>query len=126
MSPLDGLDFVRLVRTGNDSPNKFVPIVMLTGHTETHRVMEARDCGVNEFLAKPNSARGLYARIRQIIDNPRPFIQTSRYFGPDRRRRQITNYQGPDRRAGGQAGAGEAEPASGGLSQAEVEALLKG
>ena len=126
MSPLDGLDFVRLVRSGNDSPNRFVPIIMLTGHTETHRVMEARDCGINEFLAKPISARGLYARIRQIIDNPRPFIQTARYFGPDRRRKQITNYQGPDRRAAGQTAGGEAETSGGGLSQAEVEALLKG
>jgi two-component system chemotaxis response regulator CheY len=34
MSPLDGLDFVRLVRTGGDSSNPFVPIMMLTGHTE--------------------------------------------------------------------------------------------
>lgn len=57
MSPLDGLDFVRMVRTGSDSPNPFVPIIMLTGHTEMNRVMEARDSGVHEFLAKPISAK---------------------------------------------------------------------
>ena len=38
MQPLDGLDFVRLVRTGKDSPNPYVPIIMLTGYTEMNRV----------------------------------------------------------------------------------------
>lgn len=31
MEPLDGLDVVRLVRTARDSPNPFVPIIMMTG-----------------------------------------------------------------------------------------------
>jgi two-component system chemotaxis response regulator CheY len=45
MQPLDGLDFVRLVRTGSDSPNPFVPIIMLSGHTEMRKTMQARDAG---------------------------------------------------------------------------------
>ncbi len=121
MSPLDGLDFVRLVRTGNDSPNPFVPIIMLTGHTEMHRVLEARDAGVHEFLAKPISAKSLYTRIRMIIDKPRSFIRTNTYFGPDRRRRQVP-FRGKDRRKDG-GGAGDEE---GGLTQEEVAALLNG
>ena len=86
MQPLDGLDFVRLVRTGSDSPNPYVPIIMLTGHTEMSKVMNARDAGVNEFLAKPLSATALYARIQKIITHPREFVKTRIYFGPDRRR----------------------------------------
>jgi DNA-binding response OmpR family regulator len=124
MSPLDGLDFVRLVRTGKDSPNPFVPIIMLTGHTEMHRVIEARDAGVHEFLAKPISAKGLFSRIRSIIERPRPFIRAGLYFGPDRRRRQI-DWKGPERRKAG-AGVSAAAEEEGGLSQAEVEALLNG
>jgi len=85
MSPLDGMDFVRLVRTGKDSPNPFIPIIMLTGHTEMHRVLDARDAGVNEFLAKPISAKSLLARIRSIIENPRPFVRSGGYFGPQKR-----------------------------------------
>ncbi len=98
MSPLDGLDFVRMVRTGSDSPNPFVPIIMLTGHTEMHRVLEARDSGVHEFLAKPVSATKLYSRIRRIIENPRPFVRAGLYFGPDRRRQESLAYNGPERR----------------------------
>lgn len=86
MEPLDGLDFVRLVRTANDSPNPYVPIIMVTGFTETSRVEEARDAGVNEFLAKPISIKGLTLRIIEVIERPRPFIRTKSFFGPDRRR----------------------------------------
>lgn len=78
MSPLDGLDFVRLVRTGKDSPNPFAAIIMLTGHTEMHRVVEARDAGVHEFLAKrfrpeaciPAFAPSSSARARSFAPPP--------------------------------------------------------
>jgi len=124
MEPLDGIDFTKMVRTASDSPNPFVPIIMLTGHTEMNRVLEARDSGVHEFLAKPISVKGLYSRIRSIIERPRPFIRSGPYFGPDRRRRDNPAYMGGERRkadtSGGEDGGG-AE-----LSQEEVEALLNG
>ena len=101
MSPLDGMDFVRMVRTGSDSPNPFVPIIMLTGYTEMNRVTEARDSGVHEFLAKPISAKKLYGRIKSIIEHPRSFVRVGLYFGPDRRRRANPNYNGAERRKGG-------------------------
>ena len=133
MEPLDGIDFTKLVRTGSDSPNPFVPIIMLTGHTEMNRVMEARDSGVHEFLAKPISAKKLYSRIRTIIDRPRAFVRTGSYFGPDRRRKENPNYNGPERRKAGTGavpGGPTGEPADGGgdgeLSQDEVNALLNG
>lgn len=87
MEPLDGLDFTRLMRTASDSPNPFLPIIMLTGHTERFRVIEARDAGINEFLAKPVTPLGVYSRIRAIIENPRSFIKVGAYMGPDRRRK---------------------------------------
>lgn len=98
MQPLDGIEFVRLIRTGRDSPNQYVPIIMLTGHTETARVMEARDAGVTEFLAKPVSAKKLYSRIKSIIETPRPFLKAGHFFGPDRRRRQMASHKGGERR----------------------------
>jgi len=92
MEPLDGLDFVRLVRTAKDSPNPYVPIIMLTGYSEYRQVCDARDAGVTEFLTKPISVTALYQRFASIIDNPRPFIRTTSFFGPDRRRQ---NYGPP-------------------------------
>jgi two-component system chemotaxis response regulator CheY len=89
MEPLDGLEFVRLLRTAKDSPNPYVPIIMLSGFTEYRRITEARDAGINEFLAKPISAKSIYQRVAAIIDNPRPFIRLKSFFGPDRRRQNM-------------------------------------
>jgi DNA-binding response OmpR family regulator len=112
MEPLDGYDFTRLVRTASDSPNPFVPIIMLTGHTELFRVMQARDAGVTEFLSKPVSSSTLWKRIISVIDHPRVFIRSPHYVGPDRRRRAKGAYSGPERRGGAGKPSAPAESAS--------------
>jgi two-component system, chemotaxis family, chemotaxis protein CheY len=98
MQPLDGIDFVRLLRNSPDSPNPHVPVVMITGHSTLRRVSEARDVGVTEFLGKPITARGVIERITRVIDHPRAFVRSSDYFGPDRRRRTDPDFTGPYRR----------------------------
>ena len=60
MAPLDGLEFVRRVRFGIHRPNPYLPIIMLTGHSEAERVRKARDAGVNDFLAKPVTGEAVY------------------------------------------------------------------
>src|SRR5262249_19726350 len=60
MKPMDGLEFTRFIRNDPLSPNAFVPIIMITGHTEKHRVEAARDAGVTELLAKPITAGNLF------------------------------------------------------------------
>lgn len=106
MEPVNGLDFVERVRKGKDSPDPFVPIIAVTGFTEQYRVMVARDAGVNEVLAKPISAKELATRIQAVIENPRPFVRTKTYFGPDRRRKREdqTFYDGVERRRGNLGG----------------------
>lgn len=100
MAPLDGIDFVNLLRNSPDSPGPFTPVIMITGHSTMRRVAEARDAGVNEFLAKPVTARGVIHRINLLIEHPRQFIRCADYFGPDRRRRQDPAFTGPYRRQG--------------------------
>ncbi|HEY0299759.1 MAG TPA: response regulator, partial [Rhizomicrobium sp.] len=46
MTPVDGIAFVREVRNSQSSPNPYIPIIMVTGHTERHRIEAARDAGV--------------------------------------------------------------------------------
>ncbi len=98
MKPVDGITFAREVRTSEKSANPFVPIIMITGHTEKHRVEAARDAGITEFLAKPITAHSLFSRIAEIIERPRAFVRCEHYFGPDRRRKVTDNYSGPWRR----------------------------
>ncbi|HWC63703.1 MAG TPA: response regulator [Rhizomicrobium sp.] len=98
MKPMDGLEFTKTVRTAESSPNPFVPIIMLTGHTEKHRVEAARDAGVTEFLAKPITATSLFSRLAEVVERPRAFVRCDAYFGPDRRRKTLDSYGGPWRR----------------------------
>ena len=98
MKPMDGLEFTHTVRHSERSPNPFVPIIMITGHTEKHRVEAARDAGVTEFLAKPITAASLFSRLAEIVERPRAFVRTEAYFGPDRRRKIADHYAGPWRR----------------------------
>jgi DNA-binding response OmpR family regulator len=98
MEPVDGVEFTRRVRQSKDSPNAYLPIIMVTGHTERPRIMAARDAGVTEILAKPINAQSLMLRIAEVVGKPRPFVRAGDYFGPDRRRHNVKNYQGPWRR----------------------------
>jgi two-component system, chemotaxis family, chemotaxis protein CheY len=124
MQPLDGIDFARLVRNSADSPNPYVAILMMTGHSDYGTVTTVRDAGVNEFLAKPISLKSLSQRIIHIIEKPRPFVKTRRYFGPDRRRQQIP-FKGPERRKSVPEIAAPAAPA-GPLSNEDIDALMNG
>ncbi len=99
MAPRDGLYLSRKIRTDPKSPNKFVPIILMTGFSEKQRVISARDEGVTEFLVKPFNTRDLYRRMYKIIEAPRQYVTSSEYFGPDRRRKRKDHYDGPKRRS---------------------------
>ena len=98
MEAMSGLDFIQLIRTNPNTPNPFVPVIMLTGHTSLDHVRQARDAGVNEFIAKPVSVKTMMSRLVAVIEHPRPYVRTGGYFGPCRRRRGADEYRGPERR----------------------------
>jgi two-component system, chemotaxis family, chemotaxis protein CheY len=101
MPILDGIELTQMIRKPGANANPYVPIILLTGHSERSRVLRARDAGVTDFLAKPISAKSLYQRIVNVVTSPRPFIKSRDYFGPDRRRSQsASSYSGPERRKG--------------------------
>lgn len=93
MPILNGIEVTRMVRNLDSSPNPFIPIIMITAHAERDRVLKARDSGVTEFLCKPLSAKALHDRILNVVANPRPFVRSKGYFGPDHRRNGHSNNQ---------------------------------
>lgn len=97
MQPIDGIAFTRMAR--REGPNPYVPILMMTAHTEMSRVAAARDAGVSGFIKKPISAKVLLERISSLLTDGRMFVRTDAFFGPDRRRGQHPDYAGPFRRA---------------------------
>lgn len=98
LEPVSGLAFVDLIRTSTKSPNSYVPIIMLSAYSDEERIMLARDHGVTEFLAKPFTVDIVLKRLETVIENPRSFVRTGSYFGPDRRRLSSLDYAGPERR----------------------------
>ncbi len=86
MPAVDGMLLLRWIRTGDKVPDRFVPVIMISGAADKEVVEEARDCGVTEFLAKPFSAGTVAERLLGLINNPRQFVLAPGYFGPDRRR----------------------------------------
>jgi DNA-binding response OmpR family regulator len=86
MPLLNGAELVRIVRSPGVFSVPDVPIIMLTGHGERWRVMEAANLGVNEFLKKPVSGKALLDRIVAITTKPRPMVRLGDYYGPEPRK----------------------------------------
>ena len=82
MPIFDGLELTQMIRQPGANANPYVPIIMLTGHSEKKRVIAARDAGVTEFLAKPISAKALYQRIAQRRRQPAAVHQDQELFRP--------------------------------------------
>ena len=67
MDGMDGVECVRQIRQ-LDCDYASIPIVMVTGYTETKLQNEARDAGVNGFLGKPISPQSLLGRIVSVME----------------------------------------------------------
>jgi CheY-like chemotaxis protein len=81
----EGIVLMRWLRREEKNKNRFVPIILISGHATSTIVRYARDCGANFFIAKPLTARTLLDRILWVARDKRPFVQVGDYLGPDRR-----------------------------------------
>lgn len=95
---VSGAQLIRLIRSKRNKHSPYVPVIVCSGEATLQALTLARDIGANEFLAKPISANSLQDRIVSTLANPRPFIDSSVYFGPDRRRAKRDLHSGPERR----------------------------
>lgn len=92
-----GLELVNFIRRDDQSPDREMPIILLTARTELSSIYAARDHGVSEIVAKPFSAAELLKKLLASLFRGRPFIEMDTYMGPDRRRRNRP-WDGPERR----------------------------
>jgi CheY-like chemotaxis protein len=86
MEPMDGVEFTRRLRTPRNGLNPYVPVLMVSGHTDLAHVKDAIAAGVTEFLAKPIIPANLESRLLSIVRTPKKRITSKNYCGPDRRR----------------------------------------
>lgn len=99
MEPVGGIELTALIREGSGGVDPKTPVIAVSGRPQLSDILAARDAGVDEYVAKPLSAKILQLRIHSIIDHPRPFVRGTDFFGPDRRRHGDEDFQGADRRS---------------------------
>lgn len=86
LKTFSGIELATHLRQSLDSPNRMIPIIMLTSRSERVDIESARDAGISEYLIKPFSAKTLLERLYAIVEEPRSFILCQSFVGPDRRR----------------------------------------
>lgn len=96
----NGFDVIHSIRMDKNHPLREIPMLISTGTTRRSDVNLARNAGANIVIKKPMSPIILYDRLTWISRNPRPFWDSEKYFGPDRRVRDMAHFKGSDRREG--------------------------
>ncbi len=82
---VSGFDVAHAIRADINSSTRFIPIIFLTGHGRERDILRARDAGGNMIIAKPLSPTLIYDRLAWAASEPRLFVQSESYIGPDRR-----------------------------------------
>ncbi len=122
---VDGIEFINWLRRDAPETNRYVPVILVTGHTRTTDIFRTRDAGANFTVAKPITPKVLLERIFWVAREERAFIECETYVGPDRR----FKYEGPPigmegrRRDDLPAEVGNAQEAN--MSQDEINSLMK-
>ena len=124
----DFSDFVHKLRHYETKYNPFLPIIA-TAWSPTHEtVRNIIQSGVDHIVSKPLSAGQLMQRIKVLALARKPFIVTSQYIGPDRRKKDdarpsvSTPVIVPSTLSMKATGAAEINPAS---LQEEIDACVK-
>jgi len=77
---------IREIRNGDLGENPFAVVIMTTWANDPENVRRAINCGVDDLIVAPYSTGQLLERIQKLITDRKPFIATSDYVGPERRR----------------------------------------
>jgi AmiR/NasT family two-component response regulator len=85
------------IRHGDFDINRYLSVVVTINGVTPDVVHAARDSGANEIMVKPLTGTSIREKLMSVVANPRSFVETDAFFGPDRRRRR-GNFGGQDRR----------------------------
>lgn len=99
MPGIDGLELIGMVRDSADSPNRTLPIIVLTSDSRRTSIMKAIAVGADLYLTKPVRSYDVHSHMSHLLQRPRHYVQVpGSYFGPERRRGANPAYKGPERR----------------------------
>jgi DNA-binding response OmpR family regulator len=116
---------IKWLRLGALEANRYVPVILVSGHTPPSQVFKARDSGANFTVAKPITPKVLLERILWAAREERQFIECDSYLGPDRRFRNEGPPIGVEGRRRDDLPPELGELAGDNMSQDQINALLR-
>jgi two-component system chemotaxis response regulator CheY len=67
MEPMDGIAFLKAVRSDVDERVRNVPVILLTSDTSPDLEREGRGAGANDFVRKPVSGTRLMQSVNRVL-----------------------------------------------------------
>lgn len=125
MPEVDGYEFIQWLRREAPENNRYVPVILVTGHTRTSQIFKNRDAGSNFTVAKPITPKVLLERIFWVAREERSFIECDTYVGPDRRFKHEGPPPGTDGRRKDDLPAEVGDAQEPNMSQDEINNLMK-
>lgn len=83
---VSGVDFCKTLRRNYQSKQQMLPIVLYSTRNQLNDVLAARDSGIHEYIILPFTSKALIERLYMMAEQPRNFLLTNIFVGPDRRR----------------------------------------
>lgn len=74
------------LRNNRIGKNPFVPVIVTIWEPTREVVQRVASSGTDDVLLKPISPAQIFERIHALVTNRKPFVVTSDYIGPDRRK----------------------------------------
>ena len=83
---IDGLKFIRWMRTDTEYPNPFACVVATTWKPTEALIHKVDSSGADALLTKPFSPKQLMDQVHHLVDARKRFVVSTDYIGPDRRK----------------------------------------
>ncbi len=113
------------LRKLKDHPSRTSPVLVMSSYTPKTMIEEARQVGATFVIAKPLTSQIVFDRILWLASTTREFIETTTYFGPDRRVRNFGPPLGEAGRRSGDLSAHVGESMEANMSQDAIDDLMK-
>lgn len=82
----DACDLVHRLRFSVQSRNPFLSVILTVWQSKATDISRLINSGADHVVLKPVSPQTIFARIEALLAQRKPFVATSRYIGPDRRK----------------------------------------
>lgn len=79
-----GLQMLTFIRRSKQSPNRKIPVVVVSQARDMVTIQAAGNAGAHEYVLYPVAGDALLKKIHAARTSTRAFVDTADYVGPDR------------------------------------------